>query len=121
MVVGRRSDTAALLNNGKVLIIGGENSTGSPIASAELYDPATGAFTATGSMTTSRRWQTANLLTNAQVLIAGGGNLVCCLASAAMTMEADSVRQSPPQIFHLFTDLARSGFLKEQTDKDACD
>ncbi len=73
--------TATLLPNGKVLIAGG--ATQQPVqdglgqcqttslASAELYDPATGTFSATGSMTIPRSLQTATLLNNGKVLIAG--------------------------------------------------
>src|SRR6266513_4018883 len=43
----RTLHTATLLPNGKVLVAGGNN--GSALASAELYDPATGTWTATGS------------------------------------------------------------------------
>jgi hypothetical protein len=73
MAAGRFLHTATLLQNGKVLIVGGAlTSTSDPLASAELYDPATGVFTTTGSMATAREQHTATLLADGKVLIAGG-------------------------------------------------
>ena len=64
---------ATLLANGKVLLLGGGTS------SAELYDPALGTFSATGSMSTSRTNHAATLMSNGNVLITGrsgpGGDL----------------------------------------------
>ena len=73
MAVGRFLHTATLLQNGKVLIVGGAlTSTSAPVATAEVYDPATGTFTMTGAMATAREQHTATLLADGRVLIVGG-------------------------------------------------
>ncbi len=62
-----------MLPNGQVLVAGGYGpDCCTMLASAELYDPATGKWTATGSMTHPRVDHTATLLQNGQVLVAGG-------------------------------------------------
>ena len=50
----RYQHTATLLPNGKVLVAGGYDSSCILLASAELYDPANGTWSATGSLNTAR-------------------------------------------------------------------
>jgi galactose oxidase-like protein/Kelch motif protein len=75
--VGRHKHAAILLSSGKVLIVGGSDNRDwhGEYASAEMYDPVSGTFTATGAMSTSRFKipQAATLLPNGRVLVAGGG------------------------------------------------
>jgi hypothetical protein len=73
MHFGRDQHTATLLRNGNVLVAGGENDNlGGALASAELYNPATGTWSVTGSMHLVRWGQTATLLKNGEVLVVGG-------------------------------------------------
>jgi len=60
-----------LLANGKVLVAGGNFGNGT-VTSAELYDPATGTWTFTGSLNTAREEHTATLLPGGKVLVAAG-------------------------------------------------
>ncbi|MBI2833791.1 MAG: hypothetical protein HYX76_05125 [Acidobacteria bacterium] len=76
MSQARISHEATLLQDGRVLITGGRQGDGSGhwpvLASAELYDPATGTFSPTGDMTMPRSLHQATLLDTGEVLISGG-------------------------------------------------
>ena len=73
MTITRFWHTATLLTSGKVLIAGGDWGLNG-LNTAEIYDPGTGTFTLTGSMTTPRFDHTATLLPDGRVLIAGGSS-----------------------------------------------
>ena len=77
----RNYPTATLLPSGKVLVAGGfglRQGVNSPLISAELYDPATGTWSMTGSLSVSRVLHTATLLPNGKVLVVGGSDLASC-------------------------------------------
>lgn len=74
LIFARELATATLLPNGKVLVVGGSG-TGADLnalASAELYDPATGSWSPAGTMNVARSFHTATLLPNGKVLVAAG-------------------------------------------------
>lgn len=74
MATKRVGHTATLLPNGKVLITGGstEEFFVGALATAELFDPATGTFTSASSMNHQRLAHRATLLKSGRVLITGG-------------------------------------------------
>jgi hypothetical protein len=80
MTTSRNGHTATALADGRVLVAGGSSdgmgqapdNTFEVVASAELFDPATGTFTATSSMAVARRGHTATRLLDGRVLVIGG-------------------------------------------------
>lgn len=72
MLEARSGHTATLLLDGRVLIAGGMRRNQEFYNSAELYDPATKKFQATGEMNLARVGHAAVLLRSGKVLIVGG-------------------------------------------------
>ena len=65
--------TATLLENGKVLVAGGEDSSIEPTASVEVFNPTSGTWQVTESLNRRRAAPTATLLQDGKILVAGGG------------------------------------------------
>lgn len=81
MVQMRLYHSATLLSDGKVLVAGGAQAVsglteGRRLTSAEVYDPATGRFSATGDMVHPRKEHKTVLLQDGRVLVVGGGEQV---------------------------------------------
>lgn len=97
MLFSRAWHTLTLLPDGRVLAAGGETEAcigpqqfcyfGGTVASAELYDPVSGAFSATSSMTAAREIHTATLLNDGRVLVAGGESWIGAFPQASASAE----------------------------------
>jgi len=93
MTVPRLGHTSTLLPGGKVLITGGSYHIRArddifySQATAEIYDPATGTFTPTGSMAVARSLATSTLLPSGKVIVMGGTNGWFSEVSATATTE----------------------------------
>jgi hypothetical protein len=78
--VARYSHTATLLPDGRVLVVGGTAGDDGILASAEVWDPATGTFGPAGSLAEAREWHTASPLSDGRVLVVGGADGVDALS-----------------------------------------
>jgi hypothetical protein len=108
--------TATLLPDGRVLVAGGEDGS-DPLASVELYDPASGTWSATASLSTARDSHTATLLPDGMVLVAGGRETIpgISLASAELYDPASGTwsptgRLNTGRVFHTAT-LLQNGMV----------
>jgi hypothetical protein len=80
MAEGRIDHSSVLLPDGRVLVTGGytydsTGNNGTALSSAELFDPSTGTWTATGSMAAARAGLGAALLSDGNVLVMGGQDM----------------------------------------------
>ena len=112
MSTGRSGHTATLMPSGKVLVSAGTSAGGGYTPTAELYDPAAGTWTVTGSLNTKRTAHTATLLTNGMVLAAGGTTNGVYLASTELYNPATGLWATSGSLitgreFHTATQLAQ--------------
>ena len=63
---------AVLLRDGRVLTIAGDHIGSGPVATGDIYDPATGSWTATTRLRAGRALAVAALLSDGDVLVCGG-------------------------------------------------
>jgi MBG domain-containing protein/galactose oxidase-like protein/Kelch motif protein len=103
MLVERRGHTATRLADGRVLIAGGENGSGT-LNETELYDPSSASFSAAGNMATARANHSATLLADGRVLITGGHNGAVSVASTEIFDPATGSFTSGPSL-----SVARAG------------
>jgi hypothetical protein len=84
MGTARRGAAAAPLRDGRVLVAGGSYDDGTEhyLASAEVFNPVTGAFTPVNDMGVARVRAAAAPLPDGRVLVAGGNNGSARLSSA---------------------------------------
>lgn len=73
--IPREEVATVVLEDGRVLVIGGIDDTFIPLKSVETYDAATGKWTLVASMEVARNNHTATLLQDGRVLVVGGGKL----------------------------------------------
>lgn len=110
MIEPRWAHAVATLPDGRVLVSGGMTATGDPApppsATAEIYDPKTDTFTATGPMNIARRDHQLTLLPDGRVLVTGRGPLeVYDPASGVFSMfGGEPVFGSEPNVATLLPD-----------------
>jgi PKD repeat protein len=96
----RKHLNAVMLPDGKVLVVGGTSGPGfndedAAVLAAEMWNPATGAWTTLASMAKKRQYHsTAVLLADGRVLVAGGGRCGGCVVN-----NFDAELYSPPYLF----------------------
>jgi hypothetical protein len=74
MSAARTDHRAVLLADGRVLVAGGFDDV-STLASAEIWNPATGTFSLTGSLSVPRQFPAVARLPDGTVLVAGGAGV----------------------------------------------
>lgn len=109
LIQARTRHSATLLEDGRVLLIGGEGEGGA-LASAEAYDPETGTFVALGSLQHARYDHQSVLLADGRVLVVGGVQGITRVPQAEIfDIETENFREvsslTEPRIGHTATRL----------------
>jgi hypothetical protein len=103
----RAGHTATLLGDGTVLVVGGRDAGGAPVAAAERFDPGTGAWSPARAPSSPRRGHTATLLRDGRVLVAGGVGAGAdeIYDPAANAWSVSTVQAGAGRAFHTATPL----------------
>src|SRR5207253_4727649 len=78
----RQDHAAAVLSDGRVLIVGGSSDGTNALNTTDIYDPQAGSVTPGPAMSTPRAKATATTLLDGTILVIGGSNGTADLASA---------------------------------------
>jgi Galactose oxidase, central domain len=108
--------SASSCTDHRVLVAGGFGGNGEDLATAELFDPATGTFAPTGNMTAAREFHSATLLANGKVLITGGQTQSVVRADAELFDPATGTftatgNMAAPRVLHTATLLKNGNVL----------
>lgn len=114
MELGRVRHTDTLLTDGRVLLVGGIHAAAglARTPTAEIFDPRSGVFVATGSMSYPRRNHTATRLADGRVLVTGGRSSTTADAATAELFDPTfsswtvTAAMSAPRFRHTATLLA---------------
>jgi hypothetical protein len=134
LATARSRHTATLLTTGVILITGGRDASGNPLASAELYDshglqsvPSGGMLTAPANMQYAREDHTATLMQDGRVLITGGRGASGTLNTAEIYDPATNsflpvtTPMSAPRVGHSAVALLDGRVLVAGGSKDGTD
>lgn len=97
--VERRGHTATRLQDGRVLIVGGENQSGT-LSSSEIFDPATQSFSLGANAAAARTEHAAVRMNDGRILITGGRNQTGLLDSTELFNPSDASFTDGPRLTH---------------------
>jgi hypothetical protein len=95
-----------MLSSGKVLVAGGTAVVA--IASTEIYDPATNAWSAAPSLAAARYGHAATLLASGKVLVSGGANSALLTSSELFDVGVGFAESSRPTISSVIGSFAQA-------------
>ncbi|MEX1026007.1 MAG: kelch repeat-containing protein [Planctomycetota bacterium] len=112
LAAGRTGHTATRLFDNRVLLVGGFDSTNTPLATAEVFDPVTNTATPVPNMSTARTFHTATRLNDGRVLVLAGTssfNASDIVGLAAATLQSSELFDPNTNTWSNGPDLPISG------------